>query len=305
MSVYVYRRHRSTGALELARELGGTRLRDLTTRPIRAGDRIICWGETLGARTGVHILNGAPIRTKYQDAVTLAAAGVPTVAVALRVPPAPPAAPLPDPAVELWEQAKDAAEGFDGLACNRNPVTLRGVQEFIDVLTRLNALLHVPRPVAPAVPQAEWLGRTNNHIGGLDLLSPPTAPAYYSRKEILNREFRVHSFLGRSIRAGVKAPREGFGLGIAGPTRQAHPWVRSYDGGWKIAYDQFESTRVMRDLAHAACTALGLQFGAVDLGEKPDGSLIVLEVNRAPGLEGGTVESYAGAIRRWTEGGRA
>ena len=33
--------------------------------------------------------------------------------------------------------------------------------------------------------------------------------------------------------------------------------------------------------------------------ERADGSLLVLEVNRAPGLEGGTIDAYTDAIRQW------
>ena len=67
-------------------------------------------------------------------------------------------------------------------------------------------------------------------------------------------------------------------------------------------YDGVSSRQPHRDLAHRACEALGLQFGAVDIGEQVDGSLVVLEVNRAPGLEDGTVARYAGAITRWMQG---
>jgi hypothetical protein len=40
----------------------------------------------------------------------------------------------------------------------------------------------------------------------------------------------------------------------------------------------------------------------VDIGVRADGSLLVLEVNRAPGLEGGTITRYADAIRKWQNG---
>jgi glutathione synthase/RimK-type ligase-like ATP-grasp enzyme len=55
----------------------------------------------------------------------------------------------------------------------------------------------------------------------------------------------------------------------------------------------------MREIAAAAVTALGLDFGAVDLAQRPDGTLFVLEVNRAPGVEAGTAVAYAQAIQRW------
>jgi hypothetical protein len=136
-----------------------------------------------------------------------------------------------------------------------------------------------------------WLGRLDSHAGGNDLLTPPEEPDFYVRKEAFRREFRIHSFSGRSIRAGVKTEREG--------VDQIHPWIRSWDGGWRVSYDGESVKQRHRDLAHQAVAALGLDFGAVDLGEGPGKELIVLEVNRAPGIEGGTIEAYARAIEGW------
>lgn len=135
-----------------------------------------------------------------------------------------------------------------------------------------------------------WLGRSTHHIGGNDLLRPIANPAFWVKRENIEEEFRVHSFLGRSIRAGRKIPRDGM---------DPHEWIRSWDGGWRIAYLPGSVGPAHRDLAHRAVKALGLDFGAVDIGRKKGGDLIVLEVNRAPGIEGGTVERYADAIRGW------
>ena len=137
--------------------------------------------------------------------------------------------------------------------------------------------------------------RRNNHIGGSDLLQGGGGifiPDYYSRKENIVEEYRLHIFRGKSIRAGVKVPRE---------DSETHEWIRSFDAGWRIQYDGFKSRREMRDLASSAVTALGLDFGAVDLGRLDTGELIVLEVNRAPGIEGGSVEAYVGGVKRWIE----
>jgi hypothetical protein len=139
-----------------------------------------------------------------------------------------------------------------------------------------------------------WLPRIANHTGGLDLLHPPRVADFWVKKLDISREFRVHSFAGRSIRAGVKVTRKGF----ANP----HPWIRSWDGGWRISYDGTSVKQKHRDVAHAAIKALGLDFGAVDIGECKGGALVVLEVNRAPGLEGGTIEAYVEAIKRWRKG---
>lgn len=147
------------------------------------------------------------------------------------------------------------------------------------------------------------LPRSANHQGGRDLLVTPDLPDYYVRKEALVREFRLHSFAGRSIRAGVKQPREGFQPATEAEWKPEsnlyHPWIRSYDAGWRVNYEGFQSEGKMRKIAHAAVTALGLTFGAVDIGEKQLGVLIVLEVNRAPGIEGGSIQTYTRAIQRW------
>lgn len=140
-----------------------------------------------------------------------------------------------------------------------------------------------------------FVGRLNDHEGGNDLLRPPTSPDFWVRMEPIVKEYRIHSFCGKSIRAGVKVHRDGF--------PNPNPKIRSFDAGWKIMYDGFDSTSKMRGLAHKAVKVLGLDFGAVDIGEKADGSLMVLEVNRAPGIEGGSIAAYVRNIKGWIDQG--
>lgn len=304
MSIYVYRQRRSTGARELAGALGGIRLRQIDgVRSLVRGDTVVCWGERMEAREGVIILNGGPMRNKFEDATILRAANVPTIEVSRTRPttPAPVTGPPPpDPALSIWEDAKDSAETFDSLEFARGPVMIRALTEMEALFGRLRVAINTPAPARvtlPAVNIGEWVPRRFNHTGGLDLLNLAQTgqnPDFWAKKETFVNEYRIHSFNGRSIRAGQKVPREGM---------TPHAWVRSFDGGWRISYDGFESTRIMRDLSAAAVTALGLQFGAVDLAMKADGTYVVLEVNRAPGLEGGTVLSYAQAIRTMLDGG--
>lgn len=292
--IYVYRKESSTGARELADALGGKRFRG-RIRPIteqaKRGDAVVCWGEVLPAIAGVKILNGAPIQNKYQDAVALKAAGVPTVeVVAGRNKPAAPALVDEQAIRTAWEESVEAAEEFIEIPfAKQNPVFIQGVKDFVATITKLQTQL-----VAPPVQRAaqDWLPREFSHVGGADLLQPPAQADYWSKKENIVEEVRIHSFNGKSIRAGIKKPRAG---------AQPHAWIRSYDGGWSIAYDGFESTKVQRELAHAAVKALKLDFGAVDLGKRADGKWIVLEVNRAPGLEGGTTTAYANAIKAWMQ----
>ena len=135
---------------------------------------------------------------------------------------------------------------------------------------------------------AEWFARINGHQKGLDLLHGVEYPDYYVRREPIQREFRVHIFKGKSIRTGIKRP---------GPI--AHEWVRTLPGGWHLDYGsecQRYIRNVHRDAARNACAALGLDFGAVDIGSTVDGRVLVFEVNTAPGLEGNTLTAYARKI---------
>lgn len=298
MATFVYRPQSSTGARELANALEANRWRR-TTPGLRQNDAIVCWGASqppaISPAMRVRVLNGARLRNKFEDAVRLREAGVITVEVSRTRPVAAPvviAANL-DPALALWERLQETANAFDGMPFSRSPVAQAGIVQLSQAAVALSGALRIAAPVTRPAPVVEWIPRMFSHVGGNDLLDPSTTPNYWSRKLNLVEEYRIHSFMGRSIRAGRKVPR----LNMV-----PHVWIRSYDGGWKINYDHFESTRPMRDLAHAAVAALDLQFGAVDIGRTLEGAFVVLEVNRAPGLEGGTVTSYATAIRGWLNG---
>lgn len=273
--IYLFRRRVSEGARALADELndsgvparytqGGALVR---FRPDR--DKLICWGDVHEVIQG---LNNRPYTNKYNEARTLQAANVATVDVALQRPSAPP--------VTRGRYERPA------ISCTE--------YELHAVMNHMQAWLDAPLPVQAA---PVWLPRRQNHVGGSDLLNPPVTAEYWSKKEPIANEYRLHMFKGKSIRAGQKVQR---------PTRPdgrpSHEWIRSFDAGWIIRYDGFQSTRAMRELAAKAVEALQLDFGAVDLAQRPDGSLFVLEVNRAPGVENGTVTSYANAIKAWAAG---
>lgn len=305
--IYVYRAAASQGARDLAENLSrnARKTADLSRvhygAGLRAGDVVICWGEQLQPVTGVRILNGGPIRTKFQDAITLRQAGVPTIEVS-RTRPLAQQQPAPsDPFLAQRDRLQGILGSFiNGAPFQRGPVFRDASEEVVQAIRAVQLANNSPIPQAPPpVLDGQWHGRLNSHVGGADLLRPPTTPDFFVKKETLTKEIRIHSFLGKSIRAGVKVPRTGFSATGENGLAQAHPWIRSYEGGWSIQYDDFKSKEAQRNLAHQAVTALGLQFGAVDIGIKADGSLIVLEVNRAAGLEGGTVTAYASAVDAW------
>ena len=301
--IYIYRRAASTGALTLAEALGGRRYRALQMpieRKVRPNDVVICWGERLEPIPNVRILNGVPFRNKLQDAQRLREAGVATIEVSMTRPmlAALPVVPVIDPAVAIWEKAQTLANDFTQVQLSRNQVLIDGIEHMYLTFNALQQALRDPAPTPAAQaslgPDLNWVGRLVHHVGGNDLLNPPPRPDFWVKKEDIVREFRVHSFKGRSIRAGMKVHRPGIAI--------PHEWIRSWDGGWRISYDGASVRQRHRDIAHAAIEALGLDFGAVDIAERRDGNVFVLEVNRAPGLEGGTITVYANAIRAWLGG---
>ena len=302
--LYLFRRTASQGARDVVESLqengvNARRLNDLGRahfgQGVRVGDFVVCWGEGgITVPQGVQILNNVPVRTKYNDAVTLRDAGVPTITVSQNRPIVRAIQPVVDPFVAESVRVRELVGGFADVDWVRGPVLRDSIVEVLRELNAINTINNTPPPPPTmSVPTPDWVGRRNNHVGGNDLLRPPTTPDYYVQKEAITQEYRVHSFKGKSIRAGQKVQRPGM---------TAHPWIRSFDGGWMISYDGFESTGPMRELAARAVSALGLDFGAVDIAQLLDNRLIVLEVNRAPGSEGGTSNAYASAINRWMNG---
>jgi hypothetical protein len=234
-------------------------------------DKIVCWGAKWSGAGADTAVNNVDVVNKFTEATRLQAGGVRTVQVS-RVRPA----------------DRPAVRGdfiFDS-----NTVRL-SEQQARDLTARIQAYLDAPLP-----PAETWVARRNAHVGGDDLREGIQAGDFYSRKEPITSEYRVHIWKGKSIRAGQKVKRDGF-------ETTAHPWIRSYESGWRVNYSEFKSSKAMRELAAKAVETLGLTFGAVDLGELADGSLLVLEVNRAPGIEGGTTGTYAERIKTWVETG--
>lgn len=158
-------------------------------------------------------------------------------------------------------------------------------------------------PTVSSKPKVGFVGRSNNHQGGKDLLNGGGHDFWVEKIET-TQEFRIHILGGVSIRAGMKVPRENYypaGALTAKELKEKgghilHPWVRSYDGGWRLSYGPSAQEHVrqsLRNAAKAAVAALGLDFGAVDVALLQGGGVVVWEVNKAPGLEGGSLKKYA------------
>lgn len=302
--IWVFRSAGSTSARLLAEALDGRRAKQLETlfRRVKPTDKVVMWGAYVDGLT-VKTINNIPLQSKFDDANSLNGAGIRTVSVSKNRPVELPIVVSTDPLIKIWEDAQDAAEAFVNLQPTRNIVAQAGVEELRTKMTGVLNAIRVPAPTAPPIkPVGDWLPRKNNHVGGNDLRNANLPnPDFYSKKETFVNEYRVHSFLGRSIRAGRKVHRTP--IDETPFNGVAHEWIRAFDTGWKISYaDEAGIKQRHRDIAHASVKALGLSFGAVDIGELADGTLVVLEVNRAPGVEAGTTGAYAKAIRRWVDG---
>lgn len=123
-----------------------------------------------------------------------------------------------------------------------------------------------------------WYARLLKHKCGDDLAKNLSVGDYYVEPVPVEREFRVHVLDGKSIKIGLKIPSRA----------NHHSWIRSWKRGWKIEYGtpcQDALTKGVRNQAKKAVEALGLDFGAVDVGVRTDNKAIVFEVNTAPGLD--------------------
>lgn len=106
-------------------------------------------------------------------------------------------------------------------------------------------------------------------------------------------EFRVHVFRGEVIDYIEKKK-------LTGDRRPANfnKYISSINYGWVFSRTGVMDVPEVRQLALKAVSALGLDFGAVDI-VYADGLPYVLEVNTAPGLSGLTLIKYANAFRRF------
>jgi hypothetical protein len=295
--LYVYSPRSSNGARDLVESLmlagvhtrrtKGLALRNVTA----AADQVICWGGNAALPNGTPTLNNVAAISKFTEAQKLAEAGVATVQVSRT---------KPNTAVAAKAPFQNVFKGFTAgnMDVTRATALHRELTQFIQEETARRQAWERQ----PAQPVETWLPRRNNHMGGSDLLNPNVAEAnFWSKKENIVEEYRLHMFRGKSIRAGKKvkqAVRDG-------RPQTSHDWIRSYDAGWIINYEGFSSTKEMRKLAAKALKALNLDFGAVDIGKKADGTLIVFEVNRAPGIEGNSIAAYVKHIQAWLKNPKA
>lgn len=109
-------------------------------------------------------------------------------------------------------------------------------------------------------------------------------------------EYRVHVINDKPVTVQRKALRNGYIEEHGVPNYK----VRNLNNGFVYVRNEVQAPLVVLKEAVAAVTAIGLDFGAVDViyNEKKE-LAAVLEINTAPGIEGSTIEDYANAFKVW------
>lgn len=110
------------------------------------------------------------------------------------------------------------------------------------------------------------------------------AATHFMEYIVAPREYRVHIFKGKSIRISEKKFDE----------ERNYTTIKPGD----------ISLRKVRKAAKCAVSAVGLDFGAVDILARGDNNdeVFVLEVNAAPGLGGTMPQLYADTFKRYLRG---
>lgn len=162
------------------------------------------------------------------------------------------------------------------------------------------------RDVEDQAPSSVWVARTklSGHSGdGIVIGTPdelPVAPLYTKYIE-KTAEFRA-IVVGESVvdfkqKKKRSSPRDEQGEIIEAERIEHDPHVWNLDGGYVFVRGAVLRPGGIDELAVSAVKALGLDFGAVDIIQDSEGTLYVLEVNTAFGLDGTTIELVGEAIK--------
>lgn len=120
---------------------------------------------------------------------------------------------------------------------------------------------------------------------------PPQAPLYtaYIPKKA---EYRVHVFNGQVIDVQQKKKKRGFNA------EDRDTRIRNLENGYVYTRENIEEPADLRGLAVQAVTAVGYQYGAVDIiYNQKQNKCFCLEVNSRPGLMGTTLQKYVNALK--------
>ena len=133
--------------------------------------------------------------------------------------------------------------------------------------------------------------KLSGHSGeGIEIIEPdyiipddaPLFTKYVKKKD----EYRIHVFQGKVIFQQRKARKKDV------PDDQVNWKVRNLNGGFIFANDGVVAPDPVQQAAIAAVEALGLDFGAADVGFHAEQGTVVYEVNTACGLQGKNLETY-------------
>lgn len=115
------------------------------------------------------------------------------------------------------------------------------------------------------------------------MVNAPLYTKYFKRAD----EYRVHVVRGEIIDVQRKMRKNDV------PDEEINWCVRNHSNGFIFGRGGVVAPDVVLDASVKAVHALGLDFGAVDIGyNKHHNTAAVFEVNTAPGLEGSTLEKY-------------
>lgn len=122
---------------------------------------------------------------------------------------------------------------------------------------------------------------------------PLVAAPLYTQYVPKKWEYRVHVVGGevayvQEKRARTEVPRE-----------ERNYQIRNHGNGFCYCTQNVTIDDEVKEIAVRAAGALGLDYGAVDIGRSQIHGIKVYEVNTAPGLEGSTGGVIAAAIRRY------
>lgn len=120
----------------------------------------------------------------------------------------------------------------------------------------------------------------------------PIAPLYTKYKENCG-EYRVHVFKGEVIDYRKKSRLRDNEPSLV------EDLVRTHGNGWIFRQGNLRRIERIENLAKNTITALGLDFGAVDIIKDEDGNVFIVEVNSCPAMEGSTLEAYLTKFKLW------
>ncbi len=120
------------------------------------------------------------------------------------------------------------------------------------------------------------------------LVDAPLYVQYIPKKT----EYRVHVMNGECFFIQRKARK------LDVPDAEVNWKVRNLEGGFIYANQDVEAPDEVKVQAKKAITALGMDFGAVDIIVTNREAVYVLEINSACGLAGTTLEKYSEAFRK-------